>query len=195
MNAFNVGQRVSPVSILQKLLHSVRVHWHYNGSRTGNPLMKSETGGTRCPTLLALAIVLIYAGHRAPEAFAGEAVRFQAVDIFVDSKDKPLAAYQLEFSVTNGVAKIVGVEGGEHPAFAEAPFYDLKAMQQERVIIAAFSTQPADKLSVGRTRVATVHLQLSGAAEPEFKLRLEAAAGSDGKQITAEAHVEERKSQ
>src|SRR5688572_10593827 len=37
-------------------------------------------------------------------------VRFEAVDIFVDSGAKPLAAYQLEFRVEKGDAKIVGVE-------------------------------------------------------------------------------------
>ena len=55
-----------------------------------------------------------------------------------------LAAYQIEFSVTNILTKIVGIEGGQHPAFREPPFYDPKAMQQERVIIAAFSTDNAE---------------------------------------------------
>ena len=64
------------------------------------------------------------------------ALRFRAVDVFVNSKDKPLAAYQLEFTASAGV-KIVGIEGGEHAAFKEAPFHDPKAIQQERVIIGA----------------------------------------------------------
>src|SRR5690349_6090513 len=41
--------------------------------------------------------------------------RFCAVDIFIDSGSTPLAAYQVRFAVTNGLAKIVGIEGGEHP--------------------------------------------------------------------------------
>ncbi len=112
-------------------------------------------------------------------------IRFQAVEVLVDSKDVALAAYQLEFTITSGNAKIIGIEGGEHPAFAEAPFYDPKAIQQERVILAAFSTQPADKLPSGTTRVATIHLQISGADELKFETKLTTAASSDGNKITA----------
>ena len=119
--------------------------------------------------------------------------RFRAVDIYVDSKSAPLAAYQLEFSATNGVAKIVGVEGGEHPAFREAPFYDPKAIQHERVVIAAFSTASADKLPAGRTRVATIHLQTTGAEPVRFALNFQTAADFQGNKISAEASFEERK--
>jgi hypothetical protein len=124
---------------------------------------------------------------------ASPTVAFRAVDIFVDSKDKPLAAYQLEFAVTNGVAKIVGIEGGRHPAFAEPPFYDPKAMQQERVIIAAFSTEPAEKLPTGKTRVTTIHVQTSGTTAPQFELKLQAAADASGNRISIEPSFEERK--
>jgi hypothetical protein len=121
-----------------------------------------------------------------PTATNTAAVRFRAVDIFVDSKDIPLAAYQLEFTATNGTVKIVGIEGGAHPAFAQPPFYDPKAMQHERVILAAFSTAAADKLPKGKTRVATIHLQTSGSIEPKFETKLQTAGGSDGKRIGAE---------
>jgi hypothetical protein len=117
------------------------------------------------------------------------------VDVFVDSKDKPLAAYQLDFAVTNGNAKIVGIEGGEHPAFGQPPFYDPKAMQHERVILAAFSTEAADKLPTGKTRVATIHLQVEAVTEPQFELKLQAAADAQGNRLAAEASVAERKAQ
>jgi hypothetical protein len=119
--------------------------------------------------------------------------RFQAVDVFVDSQGQPLAAYQLELSFTNAGAKIVGIEGGEHPAFAEAPFYDPQAMQHERVIIAAFSTNARTDLPSGRTRVATIHVQTAGAGEVKVDLKLRVAAGSEGNRIPAEATVAERK--
>ena len=122
-----------------------------------------------------------------------DGTRFQAVDIFIDSRQDPLAAYQLEFFVKNGNARVVGVEGGEHPAFKEAPFYDPKAIQQERVIIAAFSTSAADKLPKARTRVATIHLQITGHQKPEFHLRLETAATSNGNKIPVAGTFEERK--
>ena len=124
---------------------------------------------------------------------ATNSIRFQAVDIFVDSQTTALAAYQLEFAVTSGNAKIVGVEGGEHPAFAEAPFYDPKAIQQERVILAAFSTQTADKLPSGKTRVATIHLQISGTSELKFEAKLTTAASSDGGKIAVTVSTIEKR--
>ncbi|MCW5551739.1 MAG: hypothetical protein KIS67_06160 [Verrucomicrobiae bacterium] len=124
---------------------------------------------------------------------ASASMRFVAVDVFVDSPGKPLAAYQLEFSVTNTTAKIVGIEGGEHAAFAEPPFYDPKAMQRERVIIAAFSTEPTDKLPAGKTRVATIHLQVSKNTEPEFGLAMQTAADADGRRLPVSTRLEERR--
>ena len=125
-------------------------------------------------------------------ADADPKIRFEAVDIFVDAHDQPLAAYQLEFSVKNGGAKIVGIEGGTHPAFSEPPFYDSKAMQKERVIIAAFSTAKGDQLPREKTRVATIHLQVSGGKEPEFSVKLQTAASIEGTKIPAEASVERK---
>ena len=121
--------------------------------------------------------------------------RFGAVDIYVDSGSTPLAAYQLEFAATNGVAKIVGIEGGEHPAFRQPPFYDPKAMQHERVIIASFSTAPATGLPIGKTRVATVHFQTTGTQLPKFELKLQTAGDLQGNKIAVQASFEERKTQ
>ena len=121
--------------------------------------------------------------------------RFCAMDIFVDFGSTPLAAYQLVFVATNGIAKIVGIEGGEHLAFRQPPFYDPKAMQHERVIIAAFSTAPAAGLPTGRTRVATIHFQTNGRQLPQFELKLQTAADVQGNRISAEASFEERKTQ
>jgi len=143
-----------------------------------------------------LAILLTLAcGRILAQPADDAAVQFRAVDIYVDSKDQPLAAYQLEFSVTNAAsaAKIVGIEGGEHSAFSEPPFYDPKAMQHERVIVAAFSTNALGNLPRGKTRVATIHLQTSRAVEPKYELKLEVAADSNGNRIPVETSVEERK--
>lgn len=123
---------------------------------------------------------------------ATNAVRFRAVDVFLDSTNKPLAAYQLEFTATGAYAKIVGIEGGEHAAFKEAPFYDPKAMQQERVIIGAFSTEAADKLPTGKTRVATIHLQTTGSEPPRYEVQIKAAATTGGKKISVHANAVEK---
>jgi hypothetical protein len=122
-------------------------------------------------------------------------VRFRAIDIFIDSGSTPLAAYQLEFAATNGIARIVGIEGGEHPAFQQPPCYDPKAMQQERVIIASFSTAPAKSLPKGRIRVATIHVQTVGIQLARFDLKLQTAGEPQGAKIAAQASFEERKTQ
>jgi hypothetical protein len=119
--------------------------------------------------------------------------RFCAMDIFIDSKGAPLAAWQIEFAATNGLAKIVGIEGGETEPFRNPPFYDPKAIQNDRVIIAAFSTEPASALPTGKTRVATIHLQITGTVQPQFELKLQAAADPKEKKIPAEVSLEERK--
>ena len=145
---------------------------------------------------LLLAILMTLAGGRiSAQPADAAAVQFRAVDVYIDSREQPLAAYQLEFTVTNAAsaAKIVGIEGGEAPAFSEPPFYDPQAMQHERVIIAPFSTNAISNLPHGKTRVATIHLQTNGAAEPECGLRLEVAADSNGNRIPAETSAEVRK--
>ena len=148
-------------------------------------------------TFLTLLTILFAPAALCAEQPAGEEgrTRFCAVDIFIDSKNAPLAAYQLEFSATNGVAKIVGIEGGDSAAFHEPPFYDTKAIQHERVIIAAFNTSSADKLPSGKTRIATIHLQIGGNYSPQFQLTLQVAANPDGNKISADATFEERKSE
>jgi len=115
-------------------------------------------------------------------------VRFAPVHIYLDSGDKPLAAYQFELKATTGRIKIVGVEGGEHAAFKEAPYYDPAALAKDRIIIAAFNT--GRDLPRGRTRIATVHLQILGDDEPEYELDLTVAADADGRKLPAKLTLE-----
>jgi hypothetical protein len=141
--------------------------------------------------ILLLSLQVVAAGSQTAET----AVRFETVDVFVDTTDKTLAAYQLEFFAASGDARIAGIEGGAHPAFATPPYYDAKAMQQDRVILAAFTTEDAAVLPVGKTRIATIHLQTLGADPPDFQIRLQAAADAAGRTITAEATFQERNTQ
>jgi len=115
-------------------------------------------------------------------------VRFAPVHIYLDSGDKPLAAYQFELKATTGRIKIVGVEGGEHAAFKEAPYYDPAALAKDRIIIAAFNT--GRDLPRGRTHIATVHLQILGDDEPEYELDLTVAADADGRKLPAKLSLE-----
>jgi hypothetical protein len=117
-----------------------------------------------------------------------ERVRFAPVHVYLDSHDKPLAAYQFELKARTGQIKIVSVEGGEHPAFQEAPYYDPAALMNDRIIIAAFNT--GRDLPTGRTRIATIHLQILGAAEPEYELKRMAVADDNGQEIPAELNLQ-----
>ena len=137
--------------------------------------------------LLLIILALLCLQTFAP-AEEHTATRFTYVDVYIDSKDKPLAAWQLEFSAGASVA-IVGIEGGEHPAFKEPPYYDPAAMSHERVILAAFST--ARDLPTGRTRVARIHLQITGDVKPRYQAKPTTAAGSDGKAIPVTVSVQE----
>jgi hypothetical protein len=140
-------------------------------------------------------IVVVLLGSMAFGQEHNAAIRFSTVDVFVDSGAQPLAAYQLSFSATSGDVKIVGIEGGGHPAFKEAPHYDPKAIQHERAILAAFNTASADNLPKGRTRVATVHLQITGAVTPAYAVKLEAAANEEGSRVAGQTSVQERSGQ
>ena len=136
---------------------------------------------TRHWPTLALASLLLGAS-----AGDSAAQRYQPVDVFVDSGDQPLAAYQIEVTV-DGDAMIVGVEGGDSPAFAPAPHYDPKALAGGRIIIADLDV--GSDLPRGRTRVATLHMRESG-APPTYHVVLQAAANADGTPIPATVRLE-----
>jgi hypothetical protein len=117
------------------------------------------------------------------------AVHFQSVDINIDPKGQSLAAYQLEFIADAGRVKLVGVEGGDHAAFREPPYYDPAALTQHRVVLAAFNTS-AD-LPKAPTRVARLHLQISGASNPDWSAKLIVASSDKSDSIPATVSVSE----
>lgn len=110
--------------------------------------------------------------------------RFEAIDLFITPAG-PLAAYQFEFRARAGQVKIVGIEGGDHAAYSQPPYYDAAAMQQDRVIIGALSTRPAGELPAARFRVARVHVMVEPGVNPEYMARLQTAAGPDARKIEA----------
>jgi hypothetical protein len=115
---------------------------------------------------------------------------FRAVDLFVDSGNQPLAAYQLSFAVAD--ARIVGIEGGEHSAFSEPPYYDPQAMRTNHAIIAAFSTATGDQLPRGRIRIATVHLRILSGGTLDYQLNVQTAATPLAERISISAEAKER---
>jgi hypothetical protein len=121
----------------------------------------------------------------APAKGQAPGVRFTHFDVFLDAGDKALGAYQVELRCTTSNVTLVGIEGGEHGAYKEPPYYDPAALHNprgSRVILAAFNTG-AD-LPAGKTRVARIHVQVAGPA-PEFQTRLVAAADSSGGAVEA----------
>jgi hypothetical protein len=104
---------------------------------------------------------------------------FTAVDVYVESP-KPLAAWQLELRTA---ASIVGVEGGEPKCYAEPPFYDPKALQGGRIVLAAFTTEAAPPS--GRIRVARLHLR----GAPELSAREIVAAAPGGARMDVKVEL------
>jgi hypothetical protein len=148
--------------------------------------------------LKAFVFVLVLAGVVGSEPVARgdssvvaggeEAVFFVPVGVYVDSGDNSLGVYQVEIKVLKGDVKIVGVEGGEHAAFKKPPYYDPAALMKGRIILAKFSTQ--DDLPVGRTRVATLHMQVTGDVLPEYEVIVNVVGDGNGEAIDAVVTVE-----
>ena len=141
---------------------------------------------------IALLALVLAAGsfvsvrpNRAIAAAQPSAARFSYVDVYVDVKAESLAAYQFEFVAEKGHATVVGIEGGEHPAFAKnPPYYDAAALGRNRVILAAFTTEK--QLPKGKSRVARIHLMIEG-DQPQYAVKLVVAATSNGKVMPSAA--------
>ena len=138
--------------------------------------------------IVAMAGLSPQAGTR-PAETQPAALHFGYVDLFIDSGQQPLAAWELEFRTTAGQVKFVGVEGGDYAGFQSPPYYDPAALhdatvqQQQRIIVGAFST--ASDLPAGKTRVARLHLCIEGDVRPAYAVKLIAAGAKDGSRITA----------
>lgn len=123
-------------------------------------------------------------------------VRFITVDVFIDSGDTPLAAYQIDLKATSDSGRVLlaGIEGGEHAAFATPAFYDARALHADEdfdhVVLAAFST--GDELPSGRTRVATLHYQVPAAGEIELEILSLVAGEQNAGAVKALATAEVR---
>lgn len=153
------------------------------GSPKRAPFARARGPWYGLAALVALMVGLLPLAQSAP---AEDTPRFAYVDVLLDTRDKPLAAYQFEFTGGEG-CQIVGIEGGEHAAFANPPYYDPAAMEHDRVIAAAYST--AADLPAGKTRISRLHLRVSG--KPAFAIRLMTAGSTDGKPMTADISIRE----
>jgi len=143
---------------------------------------------------VALAAVAALAASFGLVAQQLAAARFAVVDVYVNTT-APLAAWQFELRERHGEMQVVGVENGDSRAYPDAPYFDRAAVDRgaaDRIIVASFSLRPAAELPVGRARVATVHVRLTGPASPDYQLQLVAAGAADGRPIDAKITLDTR---
>ena len=143
---------------------------------------------SRSFAICALFLVLLGGVSASPQTNSGE-TRFAWVDAWIDPHGKPLGAYQFELKFSGADVTLVGVEGGEHPAFTQPPYYDPKANLSKRVIIAAYNT--AGDLPNHRTRVARIMVRITRSARPNYSATLDVAASTDARPINATISVSE----
>ena len=154
-------------------------------------------------TLLVILVTLLvrstHAGFGAERddpdpARANPKSRFTHVDLYIDPKGASLAAWQIEFAAETGDISLVGVEAGEHAAFAKKPpYYDPAALAGKRIILADFTLDPA--VPNQKTRVARLMLEVKGEAKPQYATKLITAANAEGKKMPAEVTLAESEEQ
>jgi len=139
--------------------------------------------------LCSLIWLLVPADEVRAKTRTRPAVRFEAMDVYVDSGKHKLVAYQVEMRFDKNRVEIVGVEGGEVEAFREAPHYDARGLAGGKIILAAFTTDH-ENAPIGRTRVARSHLRIEGEGRPELAMRLITAAEPGGRRIKANVELQ-----
>jgi hypothetical protein len=128
-------------------------------------------------TWLSLALVLLTAAS----ASAERPRVFGTIVVTIDSGDAELAGWQLRADFGKSDARIVGVEGGEHPAFSDPPHYDPKALNGGEIILAALSAK--QDLPTGPTVVAVIHVDHDRSGLPPLEVIELLAVGGDGNEI------------
>lgn len=149
-------------------------------------------------TAWMMGVLLLIGGTAAAGDASPTGAAFVALPVVIDPGGSPLAAWQVEVHVADqriGRVQLVGIEGGGHPAYAEPAFHvpdaqtgstvaaDADVDLLQRIVVAAFSTLPADELPTRAVRVATLMLRVEGGVGTE--LELVAAADHEGAVIEA----------
>jgi hypothetical protein len=132
--------------------------------------------------LAVLVLVLAAAAAAGPASAQEPPARFRTIDVVIDAGTGPLAAWQVAIRAA-GDGQLVGIEGGDAPAYREPPYYDPRALGRGVVVLAGFSTE-RDGLRTGRQRVARLHVR-EGAGAAEWQIEVTAAADSQGRPIGA----------
>lgn len=134
-------------------------------------------------SLLTALVLLLATNHAAPRQSVPQdddslTMRFETVDLVLDPRGQALAAWQVRLVDPSGRARVVGIEGGEDPAFAEPPFHDPRALAGGALVLAAYDTSGAGPDAP--TRIARLHLAVTGSAPVDFDVTVEVAASPNG---------------
>jgi hypothetical protein len=179
------GPRPEPVDVLDLYALARKIEMQEAlGAQTG---VQGE-GMTGTDAVAALARIFVASPPASPRGIACDGIthRVCVLDVYLDSGNHPLAAYQVELNEPNGRLRFVGVEGGA-AAFKDLPYYDPRALQHTRIVLAAFST--GQDLPTGMVRVARLYGVIVGDGEPDCAAKLTAAATANGKRIPARLMV------
>src|SRR5438105_4140641 len=130
----------------------------------------SITRGCIVAVIFCLLAALVELRQAPAQAFEESKSRFGTVDLFVDSAAQKLGAWEMEFKATTGTVEIVGIERGDNPDFHDPPYYDPSALKSNRIIVGAFNI--TNDLPAGKTRVARLHLHISGNQKPLYAVNL-----------------------
>lgn len=126
-------------------------------------------------------LALVSAAPRAvtaPARSTHQDVRFETRDVVIDPRGATLAAWQVRLVDPTGRARIVGVEGGADAVYAAPPHHDTRALSSGEIVLAAYDTTHAGPMT--SSRVARVHLAVTGTADVTFEVTLEVAASPSG---------------
>ncbi len=120
---------------------------------------------------------------------------FATIKITIDPLGKPLGAYQFQLTSPDASFKVLGVEGGGHPAFdhGRPPYFDpvVREAGADRLILAEYALPRLDAEQLPSepvliARVAVLFDQPIDADEPPaINLLLTTAGDADGNKIQA----------
>ena len=120
---------------------------------------------------------------------------FATIDITIDPLDKPLGAYQFELTSPDASFKVLGVEGGGHPAFdhGRPPYFDpvVREAGADRLILAEYALPQfdAEELPDAPVLIAKVAVlferPIDANEPPTIELTLTTAGDADGNKIQA----------
>ena len=139
--------------------------------------------------LVALLLMLLLGGGIVNYFAWANSWTFQGFDLWIDSGNRRLVAYQVEINYDRRLAKIVGLEGGSCAAYRQPPYYDSQGFAGGRIIVAAFTTAHAIAPQ-GRIRVARIHIATNTSKPLRIIPRLMTAASPGGKRIDVIVQLE-----